>query len=117
MLSILVVIGGIVMMNLGNAQTQANVDATKAQMNSLKNSIQMYQIRLNKVPETLETLRDGPKDSSKQSEWTGAIIDEIPNDAWGNPFVYSVNGNSYELRSGGIDGQVNTEDDIVIEGS
>ncbi len=117
MLSILVVIGGIVMFNLGGAQTEANINATRTQLNSLKNSIQMYQIRMNGLPETLEALKDGPSDSSKQSKWVAPIINEIPVDAWSNDFVYSLNGNEYEIRSAGPDGQVNTDDDIVVEGS
>lgn len=116
-LSILVVIGGIVMFNLGGAQTEANINATRTQLNSLKNSIQMYQIRMNGLPETLEALKDGPSDSSKQSKWVAPIINEIPVDAWSNDFVYSLNGNEYEIRSAGPDGQVNTDDDIVVEGS
>ncbi|TWU41905.1 type II secretion system protein GspG [Novipirellula artificiosorum] len=116
-LSILVVIGGIVMVNIGGASKEANVNATKTQLNSLKNSIQMYQIRMNSLPETLEALRDGPSDSAKKDKWIAPIINEVPNDAWENPLVYSVNGNTYEIRSGGIDGQVNTDDDIVVEGS
>ena len=31
--------------------------------------------------------------------------------------VYTVNGNTYEIRSGGVDGQINTDDDITLEGS
>lgn len=115
-LSILVVVGGIVMVNIGGAQTEANINATKTQLNGLKNNIQMYQIRMNGLPETLEALRDGPSDSAKQAKWVAPIINEIPVDAWGNAFVYSVNGNEYEIRSGGPDGQVNTDDDIVVSG-
>ena len=116
-LSILVVVGGIVMVNIGGAQTEANINATRTQLNSLKNNIQMYQIRMNSLPETLEALRDGPSDSAKQTKWVAPIINEIPVDAWGNAFVYSLNGNQFEIRSAGRDGQVNTDDDIVVEGT
>lgn len=116
-LSILVVIGSIVMVNIGGAQSEANTNATKAQLNGLKNNIQWYQIRMNSLPETLEALRDGPSDSAKQSKWTDPIITEIPVDAWGNEYVYEVNGNEFAIRSAGRDGQVNTDDDIVVEGS
>ncbi|MEM1226974.1 MAG: type II secretion system protein GspG [Planctomycetota bacterium] len=116
-LSILVVIGGIVLVNIGGAQKEANVNATTTQLNSLKSNIQMYQIRMNSLPETIEQLRDGPSDSAKSSKWVAPIITEIPMDAWGNSLSYSVNGNEFEIRSGGIDGQINTDDDIVISGS
>mgnify|MGYP002397020453 CR=1 FL=1 len=116
-LSILVVIGGIVLFNIGGAQKEANVNVTKTQLDSLKNNVEMYRIRMNSLPETLEQLRDGPSDSAKQAKWVAPIINEIPTDAWGNSLVYTLNGNEYEIRSGGIDGQVNTDDDVVVQGS
>jgi general secretion pathway protein G len=116
-LAILVVIGGIVTVNIGGAATEAKINATKAQLNGLKNNIQMYQIRMNGLPETLEALRDGPSDAAKKAKWVAPIITEVPTDAWENQLVYSVNGNTYEIRSGGVDGQINTEDDITVEGS
>jgi general secretion pathway protein G len=116
-LAILVVIGGIVTVNIGGAQTEAKMNATKAQLNSLKNNIQMYQIRMNTLPETLEALRDGPSEADKKAKWVAPIITEIPTDAWENQLVYTLNGNTYEIRSAGADGQVSTDDDIVVEGS
>jgi len=115
-LAILVVIGGIVGTNLIGAGAAANADATRTQLNSLKSSIQMYQIRMNSLPQTLEELRDGPSDAAKQAKWVAPIINEIPTDAWGNEIKYQINGNAYELRSNGIDGQSNTDDDIVVNG-
>ena len=115
-LAILVVIGGIVGTNLIGASAAANADATRAQLNSLKNNIQMFQIRMNSLPQALEELRDGPSDAAKQSKWVAPIITEIPADAWGNEISYTVNGNSYELRSPGIDGQSNTDDDLIVTG-
>lgn len=116
-LAILVVIGGIVTVNIGGAQTEAKINATKAQLNGLKSNITQYQIRMNGLPETLEALRDGPSDAAKKAKWVAPIINEIPTDAWENQLVYTVNGNTYEIRSGGVDGQINTDDDITVEGS
>lgn len=116
-LSILVVIGGIAVVNFGGAQNDANINATKTQLNAVKQAVEMYKIRLNGLPETLDALREGPSDAAKKAKWNdNPIMTEIPTDAWTNPLVYSVNGNKYEIRSGGLDGQVNTEDDIVEEG-
>lgn len=113
-LAILVVLGGIVGANMMGAQQQANVDASKVQMDNIKSTIQMYQLRMNGLPETLDMLRDGPSDAAKKAKWIEPMMKEIPTDAWGNPFVYAVNGNGFEIRSGGIDGQVNTDDDIIV---
>ncbi len=116
MLAILVVLGGIVVVNVAGTSAAANADATQAQLRMLKSNIAMFQIRMNSLPETLEALRDGPSDAAKKSKWVAPIITEIPTDAWGNDLVYTVNGNTFEIRSAGIDGQMNTEDDIIVEG-
>jgi general secretion pathway protein G len=116
-LAILVVIGGIVTVNIGGAATEAKINATKVQLNGLKSNIQMYQIRMNGLPETLEALRDGPSDAALKAKWIAPIIPEIPTDAWENTLDYNVNGNQYEIRSPGIDGQMNTDDDLTVEGT
>jgi general secretion pathway protein G len=113
-LAILVVLGGIVLVNFGGAQDNANVNATTTQLNALKQSVQMYRIRMNALPRSLEELRDGPSDSTKKAKWTGPIIETIPDDAWGNPISYTVKGNGFELRSPGLDGQQGTDDDLVV---
>ncbi|MEM6472518.1 MAG: type II secretion system protein GspG [Planctomycetota bacterium] len=113
-LAILVVLGGIVAVNVVGVGQQANVDATQSQLKMLQSNIDMYQIRMNSIPESLEALRDGPSDASKKAKWVAPIIKEIPKDAWGNDLKYTVNGNSYEIRSGGIDGQMGSDDDIVV---
>ncbi len=115
-LAILVVIGGIALPNFLGAGQEAKANATRVQLNSLKQSIDLFQVRMNKLPETLEELRDGPSDSAGKAKWVAPIITEIPTDAWENPLTYSKNGNTYELRSAGIDGQVNTDDDVLLEG-
>ncbi|MEM9589652.1 MAG: type II secretion system protein GspG [Planctomycetota bacterium] len=115
-LAILVVLGGIVVVNVTGTQQQASADATETQLKMLKSNIQMFQLRMNSVPQSLEELRDGPSDSAKKAKWVAAILTEIPKDAWGNDFEYTVNGNKYEIRSLGGDGQSNTDDDIVVEG-
>lgn len=115
-LAILVVIGGIALPNFMGAGTEAKINATKVQMDHLKQAIMMYQIRMNSLPDSLEALRDGPSDAAAKAKWVAPIIKEIPMDAWENSLEYSVNGNTYEIRSAGMDGQMSTEDDIVLEG-
>jgi len=115
-LAILVVLGGIVLVNFTGAQADANVNATTTQLNSLKQAVQYFQIRMNSMPKSLEELKDGPSDAAKKAKWTAPIITEIPKDAWGNEINFTAKGNGYEIRSGGIDGNLNTDDDITVSG-
>lgn len=116
-LAILVVVGGIVVVNLGGVQTDANIDSTRVQIDQIEQGLSYYKIKFNALPDSLEELVEGPSDAAKKAKWREPILDTVPVDAWGNEFVYSRNGNNYELRSAGTDGQVNTDDDITAEGS
>ncbi|SMP63343.1 type II secretion system protein G (GspG) [Neorhodopirellula lusitana] len=115
-LSILVVIGGIVVVNVSGAKSDADIKATQTQLNSLKSNIVYYKLKMNELPESLDNLRDGPSDSSKKAKWVDSIIESIPTDAWGNSFDMSVKGNEFEIKSAGLDGQMNTEDDLTVTG-
>jgi len=114
-LAILVVLGGFVLTNFIGVGEGANADITTSQMSALKGQIQMYKINNGSWPETLEQLRDGPSDPAKKARFV-PIINEIPTDAWGKPITFTLNGNTYELRSGGIDGQMSTDDDLIVKG-
>jgi general secretion pathway protein G len=72
---------------------------------------------MNGLPENLEMLRDGPTDANKKAKWVSAIVEEIPTDSWENDLEYNVSGGSFELRSSGLDQQMNTADDIIVEGN
>ncbi len=115
-LAILVMVIGIGVTNFSGVQEGANVDITKTKLEDLKRNIEIYKIRMNGLPETIETLRDGPTDAAKKAKWVKPIIDEVPTDAWENDLEYSVSGGVYEIRSSGPDGQMNTDDDITVEG-
>ena len=60
-------------------------------------------------------LRDGPTDAAKKAKWVSAIIDEIPKDSWDNDLEYNVNGGSFELRSSGLDQQMNTDEGYRLQ--
>ena len=115
-LSILVVIGGIVVVNISGAKSDADINATQAQLSSLKNNVVYYKLKMNSLPESLDNLRDGPSDSAKKAKWVDSIIETVPVDAWGNAFDFTAKGNEFEIKSAGLDGQMNTEDDIMVSG-
>lgn len=115
-LAILVVLGGVVLVNFSGTQDSSNVQATQIQAKEIGTAIVAYRIKMNGLPKSLDELKDGPSDAAKKARWTDSILKEIPKDAWGTEFEYSAKGNTYELRSAGLDGQMNSEDDIVQTG-
>lgn len=115
-LAILVALAGVVIVNIGGYQDDAYHRTTQVQLKDLKTHVQMYKLKVNTMPESLENLVTGPSDSAKKAVFGEPIINEVPKDAWGNDLVYKLNGNKFEIRSAGADGQVNSDDDIVVEG-
>jgi len=47
------------------------------------------------------------------TNWSGPYLKQLPPDAWGNPFQYSIVNRKPEIRSSGPDNRIGTEDDIT----
>lgn len=114
-LAILVVLVGLVGFNIFNAQDDANARLTKTQLEGLKDNVTYYKLQVGSLPDSLDALVNGPSDPSKKAMFSGSIIDEVPADGWGNEIVYKQSGNTFELRSAGKDGQMNSDDDIIVK--
>lgn len=116
-LIILVIIGSIVVPNIFGAKDQADIDASKAQITSLKGAMDMYRLHMNKYPSSLKDLTDEPSDKSAADKWAGPYLQSsMKEDPWGNEYQYvspgKKNPKSYDLSSSGPDGQSGTDDDI-----
>ena len=86
---------------------------TKTRMTSLKSNIATYQLMHSKLPSSLEDLVRC-NDNSGGGCINLAKEDELKDD-WGQPFKYRVQGNAFELRSVGPDGN-ESGDDLVEKG-
>jgi hypothetical protein len=47
------------------------------------------------------------------TKWMQVSNEPIPADPWGRPYQYKLNGDKFEIRSLGPDGQENTDDDVT----
>lgn len=90
---------------------------TMAQMQMLSTALDTYRLDIGNYPDKLEELR-----RSERPGWDGPYMPRaIPADAWGNPYIYSLNrdGESpYSLLSyaaGGLPGGDDDEADIVFQ--
>lgn len=73
---------------------------------SLSDIIQLYFMQHRELPEDLDQLTQGDP----------ALIDEIPQDPWGNDYIYETDGDkSFSIISKGADGVRGTSEDLVVE--
>ena len=89
----------------------------EAQMQMLSTALDTYRLDIGRYPAELEELR-----KSAEPGWDGPYMPrEIPDDPWGNPYVYDPEGEGdapYVLMSYGAGGQLGGEDeeeDIVFQ--
>jgi general secretion pathway protein G len=93
------------------SQTTSNIKA-------LQSAIMQYNIDTNTYPQTLQDLVRRPTDEKISKKWRGPYLegDEMPDDGWGNPFVYRPTGNPsrpYELYSYGPHGMEGTKEERI----
>jgi general secretion pathway protein G len=114
-LIIIVVIAGLGIQQLMGSFQKSKINAAKATMGLLSNSLKRYQIDVGNgnLPATLDALHEQPADLANPGDWIQMLDKPVPMDPWGKPYEYKPNGTSFELKSGGPDGQIGTQDDVV----
>lgn len=91
---------------------RAKKSATKTTMKNLKTGIREFKEEVGQYPQKLNDLVQKPRDD-RAKKWDGPYgiedVEEIPEDPWGNPYVYKVNPpgskHPYELYSEGPEGE------------
>jgi len=116
-LVILTVLAAVVVPKFARRSEQARITAAHTDIANLGTALAAFEVDNARYPRTdegLDALVQAPADLK---EWRGPYIERgVPNDPWGNPYVYTQPGqhnvNGYDLNSFGPDGQDGTEDDI-----
>lgn len=104
-LIVLAILGSLIAIllpNLRSAQDKARYGETKIRMGKVVNQLNMYYADCGKYPESLENMvtQDpncanwGPEPYLKKNELE---------DSWQTPFIYSIEGNNYMIKSLGAD--------------
>lgn len=115
LLLVLVIIGllaAVVGPTLYQRINPAKETATREQIESFATALDNFMVDMGRYPTTqegLEALRAKPDGSEK---WNGPYLKkDIPNDSWGNPYIYRAPGRSggYEIVSLGADGRAGGE--------
>lgn len=105
--TILGVLAGIAVMNLGGTGEEARIKATQSDIATIQQAVTTYEIRTGKYPSSIEDLT---KDIDGQK---GLLDTSALTDKWGTKFSFKNEGGGYfEIRSAGPDTQMNTADDL-----
>ncbi len=111
LLIVIVILG--LLMSLVAPTMFSKVDSTKvktarAQMQMLETALDTYRLDIGDYPKRLDELQ-----MSSAAGWDGPYLPKkLPDDPWGNPYVYASpgpNGESFSLLSLGRDGELGGE--------
>ena len=96
-IAIIATLAAIVGFRVLGSVDEGNIAAAQAQIKQFENAIVAYKIKFKKLPARLEDLASPPSGEP--------LMNSIPTDPWGNPYVYTVEGSSkYKIVSYGADG-------------
>lgn len=116
-LVILSVLAAVVVPKFAGRGQQARVTAARSDIASLEVALDAFEIDNGNYPTTEEGLKALVEEPSNATDWRGPYIRrDVPNDPWGNRYIYKSPGDhneeSYDLYSYGPDGKSGGDDDI-----
>lgn len=110
-LVVMAIIGMLAVMvapNIFNQQAGAQRDAALSQISTLEAALDTYRLDVGEYPDSLQGLMENESDSAA---WNGPYLRRaVPQDPWGNDYVYESSGRSFTLVSYGADGVRGGED-------
>jgi general secretion pathway protein G len=112
----------IVVQNLKGATDKAKRIKAQADISALKTALDRYYLDNGSYPSSdqgLTALVSAPQNGKVPADYPpGGYIEKIPNDPWGNAYVYQSDGDNYVLKSYGADGvEGGTGKNADIDGS
>ena len=112
-LVILGMLGGLVGPRLFNKVDSSKVDTAETQVRMLRAALQTYRLDVGSYPVTEQGLAALISNPSSLKKWDGPYLDDqLPQDPWGNPYIFRNTNSSFELLSPGPDGKLDTKDDL-----
>lgn len=111
-LVVMAIIGMLAVMvapNLFRQQAGAQRDAAMGQISALETALDSYRLDMNEYPDSLEGLVEN---ETGRASWNGPYLRRgIPQDPWGNDYIYDSDGRDFTLISYGPDGEQGGEGD------
>lgn len=117
-LVILATLAAIVVPKFTGRSEQARVTAARAQIANFETVLDAFEVDNGMYPKGSDGLNDLVVQPSYATNWCGPYLKQaIPNDPWGNPYIYENPGkhnpSSYDIMSVGPDGRTGGGDDIT----
>ena len=114
-LVILGVLAALVVPKFAGRSQQARETAAKSDISSISTAIGAFEIDNGRYPTSEEGLGALAKQPSGVDSWKGPYLQrQLPNDPWGNPYVYKYPGQQnpcgFDLYSFGPDGREGNDD-------
>lgn len=110
------IVAAIVVPSFARSGEQAKIRRAEAEIASLKTALSAYEIEAGSFPSMEEGLNALVHQPGNKPGWRGPYMQKIPQDPWGNSYVYVFPGHggrhSMDLFSMGPDGLAGTDDDI-----
>jgi general secretion pathway protein G len=112
---ILVVLAAVVVPRFTGRTEQARITAAKTDVSMLDGAIETFEVDNGRYPSNEEGIGALVAAPSGLQNWKGPYIKRgVPNDPWGNPYVYKSPGthnpNGFDLYSMGPDGREGNDD-------
>ena len=120
-LVILGILAAIVVPKFSGRTESAQITAAHTNIATFSTALSQFEIDTGSFPRGSDGLQQLIVQPADIANWKGPYLDrDIPNDPWGNPYVYEypgrVNASGYDITSMGPDKQPGTADDIVNAG-
>ncbi len=117
-LVILGILAAVVVPKFSGRTEQARVTAAQSQIATFGTALDAFEVDTGSYPKGKSGLLDLIQQPRDAQNWKGPYMKgEIPNDPWGQPYLYECPGRnnptSYDLSSIGPDAREGTDDDIT----
>jgi general secretion pathway protein G len=114
---ILAILAAVVIPRFTNRTQQAQTTRARADITNMELALDAFEIDIGRFPTSSEGLNALVNQPSEAKNWRGPYIKrDVPDDPWGNPYVYDCPGKhntaDYDLYSFGPDGKSGGDDDI-----
>jgi len=111
--TIIGILAALVIPKIVGRSEQARATAAHADLSSIKTALDAFEVDNGFYPKSIQDLVTAP---SNARNWHGPYLDKVPQDPWGNNYVYYFpgkhNAGSYDLLSVGPDAKEGTDDDV-----